>query len=437
MNIPLDRLYHFINNIASKIYGDRVLIYRFYPHGSKNIYNLNKLDTMDEDKWRESEIAPFVWCNDQEPLDYEFYKTHIRDFPDNQWMLFLKNLGVYHIPKNLNYRRNIFKKTLLLHSEKRSLNLKKYEFNNELIPVYYWSHAVIAQDWFRYAKHETFQKQTQKTFLIYNRAWSNTREYRLKFTEILIQLNLQDYCLTAINPIEADSGIHYREHEFKNPIWSPKCLLENYFPINCAKSHYSADFDAKDYNATDIEVVLETLFDDDRLHLTEKSLRPIACGQPFILAGTHGSLEYLRSYGFKTFGDVWDEHYDLIEDPEERLHAITDLMQKISNWDPIIRKHKLAQARSIADYNRQWFNNQKFFDQLIDELKYNLSMAFNELNLCDNQSWVDRWNHWLTHKEIIKFLETNQNPESPTTTQVQEIFKIIQDRLKKVATTNN
>ena len=62
----------------------------------------------------------------------------------------------------------MFEKNLLLHSEKRSNNLKKYQLNNELIPVYYWSHALIAQDWFRYAERETFQKCIKKTFLVYN-----------------------------------------------------------------------------------------------------------------------------------------------------------------------------------------------------------------------------------------------------------------------------
>jgi hypothetical protein len=33
MSIPLDRLYHYIENIAKEIRGDDVLIYRFYPHG--------------------------------------------------------------------------------------------------------------------------------------------------------------------------------------------------------------------------------------------------------------------------------------------------------------------------------------------------------------------------------------------------------------------
>jgi hypothetical protein len=68
--------------------------------------------------------------------------------------------------------------------------------------------------------------------------------------------------------------------------------------------------------------VLETLFDDHRWHLTEKSLRPIACGKPFVLMATPGSLQYLRQYGFKTFDGLIDETYDSIQNPKQRLQAV-------------------------------------------------------------------------------------------------------------------
>ena len=93
--------------------------------------------------------------------------------------------------------------------------------------------------------------------------------------------------------------------------------------------------------------MLETLFDDDRLQLTEKSLRPIACGQPFILAATHGSLQYLQNYGFKTFNDVFDESYDQIEDPVKRLKAIVALMVQISQWTDDVRSYKINQLQQI------------------------------------------------------------------------------------------
>jgi hypothetical protein len=250
-----------------------------------------------------------------------------------------------------------YDKILLTHSEKNSPNLHWYE-NNGVIGVYWWSHATIARDWFRYAEHDPAidHRNPQTLFLIYNRAWSGTREYRLCFAELLIQLGLTNYCQTSINPIEPELNIHYAQHKFTNLAWQPTHVLEDYFPINNTCSHYSADFDIADYNNTNIEVVLETLFDDSRLHLTEKSLRPIACAQPFILAGTHGSLEYLRSYGFKTFGDIWNEHYDQVKDPKERLLCIADVMQDITNWTPVQQADKLAQEikspqQAIKNYN--------------------------------------------------------------------------------------
>jgi hypothetical protein len=428
MNIPLDRLYHFINNTANEIYSGRVLIYRFYPHGSKNIEDLNYLFNLDSE-WYEKATLPLIWCNDQEPLNFDYYSQHIRE-SSGQFIEILKSLGEYIPPKNLNYRRNVFEKGLLLHSEKRSINLEKYLAQNELIPVYYWSHAIMARDWFRYAEHVKQTKQVEKTFLIYNRAWSGTREYRLKFAEHLIRLNLPDKCRASVNPVEPELGIHYELHKFKNPIWRPSTVLENFFTTSTAHSHYSADFDIEDYEATDIEVVLETLFDDDRLHLTEKSLRPIACGQPFILAGTPGSLEYLRSYGFKTFGDVWDERYDECDDPEERLARIADLMLQIANWEPGLREQKLAEARAIAEYNRQHFFSQEFFNFVVNELKTNLTTAFKELEQCNNyQSAFNRWTRLISNPEMHKFLISNQALNAPTLDSVNQVLDFLNKKL--------
>jgi hypothetical protein len=307
--------------------------------------------------------------------------------------------------QNLNARCGTsYDKVILLHSESRSYNLEKYQ-SDRYIPAYYWNHALLSLDWFRYAQYVNFDRCTKKLFLIYNRAWSGTREYRLRFAELVLGLGLEKDCKTSINPIEPELGIHYNVHKFNNPVWRPQTVLENFFPISNAHSHYSADFDIKDYETTDIEVVLETLFDDSRLQLTEKSLRPIACAQPFILAGTHGSLGYLRSYGFRTFGHIWDERYDTIEDPEERLYAIGDLMKQIANWLPHQRETKMAQAREIAEYNRQHFFSTEFEQHVHNELITNLKSALNKLKQSiDWQKFVESWQNVLLQPELKKIL---------------------------------
>ena len=392
MSIPLDRLYPFIKNMAEVISGNPVDLRLFYPHGSKNIDDLVILKPI---PGYQQFISPMIFCYDQEPLDFDrFQDVDFSVVSARSKMLVKKhNLKKYSFQF---LRHNIYDKSLLLHSEQRSSNLEKY-LNDGFIPVYYWSHAVISLDWFRYAQHVQQKKQSNQTFLIYNRAWSGTREYRLKFTEFLVKLGLQDYCRTSINPIEPDLGIHYDMHVFTNPVWRPTTVLENFFSPTTASSSCSADFDLTDYESTDIEVVLETIFDDNRLQLTEKSLRPIACAQPFILAATHGSLEYLRSYGFKTFDHIWDEGYDLVADPKERLIRVATLMRQIANWSPEERVNKLSQAQIIAEYNQQHFFSPEFCNQVINELCVNLQSALEELeNTNTSAIWIERrkklWN---------------------------------------------
>jgi len=412
MTVPLDRLYHFVENIAQEIYGNLVVIYRFYPHGSKKIQDLT---LSKEQSVKTYLVSPEIICNDQEPLNYDLYHNfdiRLQESPNS----ILNTIYSQHSSKfpTFNLRgpiTNIWDHALLLHSEDRSAQVELYK-NTQFIPVYYWSHAVIAKDWFRYAEHVAQKKNVNQTFLIYNRAWSGTREYRLRFAELLIQTNLQKHCQTTVNPIEPELGIHYNTHQFCNPIWRPQTVLENYFPASLAHSGYSADFDIEDYQSTDVEVVLETLFDDSRLHLTEKSLRPIACGQPFIIVGTSGSLEYLRRYGFKTFADIWDESYDLVENPQERLIQIAELMKLIANWPADVRENKMAQARVVADYNHQHFFSKEFFDLVVDELKTNLVTAFEQIEEKNTSSFfMQRQKILNSIPEWVNRSDRNTTPE--------------------------
>ena len=418
MSIPLDRLYHYIESIAKEI-DKNILIYRFWPHGSKKIENLIPLEG--DLSWVKTSTSLIITCHDQEPLTYGLVEPNLSE----NLTKILNSLSLLDLTlHNLQKVSNRYQKTCLLHSEKRSEQVINYQ-NNRCIPVYYWSHAIISLDWFRYAKYIAQKKQVCKIFLIYNRAWAGTREYRLRFAELLILRNLHNYCQITVNPVEPELDIHYNIHHFENSAWRPQTVLENYFPISDAHSSYSADFNIEDYEATDIEVVLETLFDDDRLHLTEKSLRPIACAQPFILAGTHGSLEYLRSYGFQTFGHVWDESYDLIEDPQERMYAVTDLMKSIADWPADTRKQKMLQACKIADYNRQYFFSQEFFNLITTELKNNLTAGITEINSNpDFQPFIDQWNYRLNFEEIREILKnpTNHHPGTPTIDQVNLVL---------------
>lgn len=87
------------------------------------------------------------------------------------------------------------------------------------------------------------------------------------------------------------------------------------------------------HNTSFINVVTETMWNNETIFFTEKIYKPIYMCQPFILFGNPYSLQKLKEYGFKTFDKWWDESYDLETDIETRLGKIIKLMNEIATWD--------------------------------------------------------------------------------------------------------
>lgn len=408
MSVPLDRLYNFLHDISDRA----LLIYRWTPHGSKKLDDLKELGlTPFPNSLYISD--PAMICHDQEPLFYELYsESDIRDWlikresAENQdrWDTWNQTqidfLSTLHLRGLIYFLIQLaYDKILILHSEKRSTQLQTYEAN-DYVGVYYWSHAVIAADWFRYSEIDpklivNFNR-IQRDFLIYNRAWSGTREYRLTFMHELVQQQLQSHCQTSF--AEWDGQRHYLDHEFNNPGLAVDLTgLAQYFPANTHDSNASADYNHDDYSCTAIEVVLETLFDDGRLHLTEKTLRPIACGRPFMLMATHGSLQYLRDYGFRTFDGLINETYDTITDPRERLQAVVAEMSRIAALSKNEKLSLWQQLYEIAAYNQRLFFSDTWQQSIHQEFRANLSRAISVLDQHKNKIIHDQisylWNN--------------------------------------------
>ena len=72
MSIPLDRLYHYIDHVSTDICNGGLVIYRFYPHGSKKIEDILPLKSQST-LWTENMVLPNMICHDQEPLNFEMY----------------------------------------------------------------------------------------------------------------------------------------------------------------------------------------------------------------------------------------------------------------------------------------------------------------------------------------------------------------------------
>jgi hypothetical protein len=394
MNIPLDNLYHWIQGLAQH----PVILYVFRPHGSKDIFDM--------DQFEQSPIAyqapmiPLIICHDQEPLNFDLHQFEFdlervrqlflrRGWPEDKLeMDFYSHLLSFSKfkPNWLSAGINWNDWFILLHSEQNSQDVEKFSHTG-FIPVYYWSHAMIARDWYRFAQHDTrlIDRTIQKTFLVYCRDWMPRREYRLKFLDLLISAGLVDDCIISTQHVN-DQGVRLGDYQPQDPRFAVDTQRLEIIPNNNTGPFASADYQASDITSTAISVVLETVVDGSKIHLTEKILRPIACGHPFVLAAGPGSLNYLRRYGFQTFESVFDESYDLETNTVARLELIVQTMQQVQKLSP----ESWQEINAIAAYNKQHFFSDKFTNQVTAELQSNLDKAV-EFNLDNRGDTFWQW----------------------------------------------
>jgi hypothetical protein len=107
------------------------------------------------------------------------------------------------------------------------------------------------------------------------------------------------------------------------------------------------------YQTSLISVVTETNFEEPDIFNTEKIFKPMVHRHPFILVGPYKTLEKLREFGYKTFNEFWDESYDSIEDPNERMLKIVELCKFISNWSDKEKKKFFYKSMIITNHNHK------------------------------------------------------------------------------------
>jgi hypothetical protein len=390
MSVPTHNLYDFVHQTTKKQYS--IMYYQRW--GSRDLMDVYPYQTSDvglngsqgialKDRYTIPKLPidlvnhawaiisqPTLFCHDQEPLNFDLYSengSYVNDF----YTLFEQHRKISVNPalKNTNLRLTIpnsLQKTwTLLHSEINSKNLDYYESTGQFIGAYWWSHAAISRDWYRYAQYDKAlnpASDVSKLFLIYCRAFTGSREYRVEFLDRLKSLSVLEHCQIGS------------------------------FHSNSVGSDASAIYDVDDYNNTAINIVLETVV-DERIHLTEKILRPIACGHPFMLAAGPGSLALLRKYGFETFNPYIDESYDLIHNPQERLNAIGNEMCRLSKIPKQQLIELLTNCFVIAQRNKKKFFSDDFFKQVTNELQDNVQTAFDtHKGEYDFTTWWNNYN---------------------------------------------
>ena len=86
------------------------------------------------------------------------------------------------------------------------------------------------------------------------------------------------------------------------------------------------------YEDSYFNIVLETMIDVDRSNgvlFSEKTCKPLFNNQFFVAVGAANHMSHLRELGYKSFGRVIDEHYDTIENNQERFEAVLALTKSL------------------------------------------------------------------------------------------------------------
>jgi len=308
------------------------------------------------DNWMQISKRKIIF-HDQEPIAFSQYQKDWR----NQAYLY-NRLSTNH---------------LLSNSEINSLEKDRLLKETGWKDFYWFSNGFLALEWYRYYQYATYLEnhwEPRYQFSCYNRIIKD-RSHRTAIARKLLELGKEKIILSYTGESDGEiSPIVINTRDYNRENMSYEIVTDDFMNSFC-------------------HVVTERLFDEDRIHLTEKIFRPIVCCRPFILASSPHALEYLRSYGFKTFHDFWDESYDHITDHVERLDAITGLIQELSSVDATAM---LREMKSILLFNRNHFYND-FRKIIMEEMYHNLQQA---LNTNDGESYYERIISSLNDDEI-------------------------------------
>jgi len=357
--IRIDEIY---NNTFGSYVSQHIPATRMYfcePFGHTNPENLCSIGN---DEW----YSNYIVFHDQEPIISDVHKP-----------LFDR---VVERSNNLQHGLGGKHKAIVI-SEQKSHAVEQLCQQYNWQPYYYFFHGWAALDWYRGYNHSfmikpAVERKINNSFISPNRIIGGQRDHRLLLMYNILKKNASQNAMISFPktcPVE-QVDVSVIAEKFQSQ-YSDICAVfkQANLPMNFSgesehpmHSCWLSLFDQVE--STMAYVVTETVFTGQRLHLTEKIFKPICQQIPFVLASTHGSLDYLRSYGFKTFGDFWDESYDTVRDDYQRIEKISDLLKSFDDMSAQERQQLYRATIPVLEHNYNHFYYGGFEQILWQEL---------------------------------------------------------------------
>jgi len=147
----------------------------------------------------------------------------------------------------------------------------------------------------------------------------------------------------------------FKEYFIEENTWAntnTPIIYDQLFPNRVYDHNMIAGSGRKPYNNYFLEVVIESDCVTTEW-ITEKTIKNLYIGKPFILMGGAGVLAKIRDLGFQTFSPWIDETYDTIENNYLRFEAIKREIDRIANKSLDELTQMQQELRSIFEHNRE------------------------------------------------------------------------------------
>jgi hypothetical protein len=345
---------------------DEIYTHTFWPYISKHIPNTrlffcdppgatdkNSLFNIGDSR----SDSNFIYCHDQEPV-YSDIHAPLFDSVD------IRN-------RDLNYNTGARHSAIIvseLHSQPVREICNRYSWNQ----YYYFFHGWAALDWYR-GYNQTWlmpsidQRNIQYSFISPNRIIGGRRDHRVLLMYHLLKRNVTNALISFpkqcpqenISVIDIAKNYCDRYHDIINCFDAAD--LPQHMPNETDHPMHSCWLSLFEENAQSlVHVVTETSYFGQKLHLTEKTFKPVCLQMPFVLVSNAGSLEYFKSYGFQTFSNIWDESYDNETDDFLRLEKIADLLKQFDSMSDRERQDLHQACWPVVKHNFDHFYSGAF-----------------------------------------------------------------------------
>lgn len=335
----------------------------------------------------DSETDNFILFSDQEPIDRQ---------------MFIHNTEARLQSINMNR----FKNKIVITSERGpEIETLAKQYNFKTFDYFY--HGLLSIEWYRSHQFENIQPNNNfdRTYITYNNLTTHKRLYRSNLLIELTKQNLLEHgyvSFNAPNPKLIQNSIYAYKYllptSHKENIENNLDLLANRYILDSdsVDGTYSAKLNVNGMQKAFVNLVTETIFYENKVHLTEKAFKPVVAKMPFILLAGPGSLSYMKSYGFKTFGDFWDESYDEIISPEKRFNEVVKLLKQLSAYSihELQEMHKKMIPILEHNFNHFYYNLKPI---IVKEYTHGLGNVLSEYNIAFDRTGLDRLHQKLLY----------------------------------------